>query len=221
LTAEQAKRRVKVCKQLLENPLDERFFKRIVTSDEKWIYFRNCDTRRQWTLSGQAVEPVAKRGRFEPKVMMCVWWNYHGVIELVPNGRAVNADLYSEQLERVHQAIQQHYPALVNRGRVLLQHDNARPHVSRKAKGKIEELGGIEVLPHPAYSPDLAPSDYYLFLSMAHFLRGRTFETPEDVENGCREFFKSKPQEWYKRGIEELAQKWVSAIEHDGLYFKD
>jgi len=223
LTAEQAKRRIEVCKQLLENPLDERFFKRIVTCDEKWIYFRNHDTRRQWALSGQAVEPVAKRGRFEPKVMMCVWWNYHGVIhyELVPNGRAVNADLYSEQLERVHQAIRQLYPALVNRGRVLLQHDNARPHVSRRVREKIEELGGIEVLPHPAYSPDLAPSDYYLFRSMAHFLRGRTFETPEDVENGCREFFDSKPREWYKRGIEELAQRWMSVIEHNGLYFKD
>ena len=70
--------------------------------------------------------------------MMCVWWNYHGVIhyELVPNGRAVNADLYSEQLERVHQVIRQLYPALVNRGRVLLQHDNARPHVSRRVREK-------------------------------------------------------------------------------------
>ena len=32
---------------------------------------------------------------------------------------------------------------------------------------KIKELGGIELLPHPHYSPDLAPSDYYLFRSIS------------------------------------------------------
>ena len=34
---------------------------------------------------------------FEPKVMLCVWWNLDCVIhwELVPNGRAIDVDLYS------------------------------------------------------------------------------------------------------------------------------
>jgi len=41
---------------------------------------------------------------------------------------------------------------------------------------KIKELDCIELLPYPPYSPDLAPSDYYLFKSMAHFLRGTQFK---------------------------------------------
>ena len=49
-------------------------------------------------------------------------------------------------------------------------------------KKKIEELGGIEILPHPAYSPDLVPGDYNLFRSMAHYLRGRSFTNAKDVE---------------------------------------
>ena len=72
LTPEQARRRVDICRQLLANPLDDRFFRRIVTCDEKRIFLRNPDTRRQWVFPGQG-EPVAKRGRFEPKVMLCVW----------------------------------------------------------------------------------------------------------------------------------------------------
>jgi len=32
------------------------------------------------------------------------------------------------------------------------------------------KTGGIELVPHPAYSFDLVPSDYYLSRSMAHFL---------------------------------------------------
>ena len=55
----------------------------------------------------------------------------------------------------------------------------------------------ISVLPLPAYSPDLAPSDYYLFRSMAHFLRGRCFQSAEQLKNGGEEFFASNEPEWY------------------------
>jgi len=47
LTEVQAQRRVQMCNQLLANPHDERFMKRIVTCDEKWVYYRNPDTRKQ------------------------------------------------------------------------------------------------------------------------------------------------------------------------------
>src|SRR3954469_23682395 len=43
-----------------------------------------------------------------------------------------------------------------------LQHDNARPHTVKMTKEKLQALGW-EVLPHPPYSPDLAPSDFHLF----------------------------------------------------------
>ena len=59
---------------------------------------------------------------------------------------------------------------------------------------KIHELGGIELLPHPAYSLDLASSDYHLFRSMAHFLREGNFENFEGVEVVLAEFFTSKPE---------------------------
>jgi hypothetical protein len=45
---------------------------------------------------------------------------------------------------------------------VLLQQDNPRPHTAKKTLQKIEELEAIELLPHPAFIPDLAPSDYYV-----------------------------------------------------------
>jgi hypothetical protein len=74
------------------------------------------------------------------------------------------------------------YLALVNRKRVLLQQDNARPHTAKKTLKKIEELEGIELLPHPAFSSHLEPSNYYLFRSMAQFLRGKKFQFLADVE---------------------------------------
>ena len=38
------------------------------------------------------------------------------------------------------------------------------PHTSLVTRKKLLKLGW-EVMPHPPYSPDLAPSDYHLFRS--------------------------------------------------------
>lgn len=222
LTSAQEQRRVDICRQILQKPIDDRWFKQLVTGDEKWVYFSNTDKRNQWLDRDQPAEMIPKRDRFSSKAMLCVWWNYEGIIyfEVLPNNISLNAELYSTQLERMHAALSLKYPALVNRKRVLLQQDNATPHTSSKTKKKIQELDSIELLPHPAYSPDLAPSDFYLFRSMAHFLIGRNFANIEELEMGCREFFDSKPKEWYRHGIQELAQRWVKCVECDGVYFK-
>ena len=46
LTAAQAQNRVDICKQLLVNHCDDRFWRRVITGDEKWIFLRNPDKRR-------------------------------------------------------------------------------------------------------------------------------------------------------------------------------
>jgi len=56
------------------------------------------------------------------------------------------------------------------------------------------------VLPHPAYSPDLAPSDYHLFSSMGHALVERHFDSYEDVRKWLDEFA-LKDEEFFWRGI--------------------
>jgi histone-lysine N-methyltransferase SETMAR len=83
----------------------------------------------------------------------------------------------------------------VNPKRVLLQHDKARPHTAKKILQQIEELEGTELLPHPAFSPDLAPSGHNLFRSTVEFLRGKKFQSVADVEVAVEEFFASKDKE--------------------------
>ncbi|EFN75606.1 hypothetical protein EAI_04573, partial [Harpegnathos saltator] len=65
----------------------------------------------------------------------------------------------------------------------ILQHDNARPHVAKVVKTYLETLKW-EVLPHPPYSPDVDPSDYHLFRSMAHGLVDQYFRSYEEVRIG-------------------------------------
>lgn len=46
--------------------------------------------------------------------------------------------------------------------------------------GKIDELG-FELFPHPAYSPDLAPSEHFLFSDLKRMLAGKKFLSNEEV----------------------------------------
>jgi hypothetical protein len=57
----------------------------------------------------------------------------------------------------------------------LLLHDNARSHISQENKDENTEFGWT-TLPHPPYSPDVAPSDYHLFGKLKESLRGTRFE---------------------------------------------
>jgi histone-lysine N-methyltransferase SETMAR len=61
LTAEQKQRRIDLCRQLRQNALDGRFYRRIITCDEKWIFFQNPDHAKQWITPGQPALPVSKK----------------------------------------------------------------------------------------------------------------------------------------------------------------
>ncbi|GFW70062.1 mariner Mos1 transposase [Trichonephila clavipes] len=90
-------------------------------------------------------------------------------------------------------------------------------HTSVVTRQNPRELGW-EVLMHPPYSPDLAPSDYHLFLTLQNFLSNKTLESREDCENRLLEFFANKDQDFYDRGIMKLPLKWQHIIEQNGAY---
>jgi histone-lysine N-methyltransferase SETMAR len=90
---------------------------------------------------------------------------------------------------------------------MLLQQDNARPHTAKKTLQKIDELEDIELLLHPAFSPNLEPSNYYLFRSMDQFLCGKKFQSVVDVEVAVEEFFVSKDKKWFYQAFKKLAEK--------------
>ena len=91
----------------------------------------------------------------------------------------------------------------------------------KEDQDKFEELDGVEFLPHSTYSPDWAPSDYDLFCSMQHFLKGRRFNLFSKAKEAHQEFFDSKPAEWYFEQIQKLADRWQKILENDGLYFEE
>jgi len=106
--------------------------------------------------------------------MLCIWWDQEGVIyyELLKS-KTVNA--HRQQLIKLHCALREKRPHYRKRhNKLIFLYDNVPSHTSTIVQNYLETLNW-EVLPHPAYSPDLAPSDYHLFSSVGHALAERHF----------------------------------------------
>ena len=102
---------------------------------------------------------------------------------------------------------------------MILQHDNARPHVAKSVKTYLETLK-LEVLPHPPYSPDIAPSDYYLFRSIAHDLADQQFRSYEGIKKWLDSWIASKDEHFYRNCIRALLERWAKFVANDGQYFE-
>jgi hypothetical protein len=68
-------------------------------------------------------------------------------------------------------------------------------------KAAIQELDW-EILSRPPYSPNLAPLDYHLFRS--------PFTNDAELQNWLDDFFRTKPADFFKRGIKNLPECWES-----------
>jgi hypothetical protein len=100
--------------------------------------------------------------------MATLFWDVHGVllVDFTPPGSTINAAAYRETLKRLKEAIRHKRPQLLTKGLgVLLLHDNATVNLLNS--------WGWEILSHPPYSSDLAPSDFHLFPKMRKHLRGQ------------------------------------------------
>lgn len=195
----------------------DRFLHRVVTGDEKWCLYVNMKERADWVPPGGAAKPRVKQDLHPKKVMLCVWWDWKGPIhwELLGKNQRVTSDLYVAQLHRVKQALEENRPDW--QGDVILLHDNARPHTAKNTKAALKEFGW-EVLSHPPYSPDLAPTDYHLFRSLASYLSRREFDDEQDLKLGLAEYFRSKDGHFWKRGIYNLVNRWEEVVNNDGNY---
>ena len=76
---------------------------------------------------------------------------------------------------------------------------------------KLLELNW-DVLPHPPYSHDLAPSDFHLFRSLQNFLGGKNFSGREDIRLTLT---------FFEQGILNLPKRWEKFVEQNGQYVID
>ena len=146
--------------------------------------------------------------------MLFIWWDMKGVLyyELLKPGETINGERYRIQLIRMKRAKAVKRPEYATRHEaIIFHHDNARPHVAILVKKYLENRGW-EVLPHPPYSPELAPSDNHLFGSMQNALTGIWFTSEQGIKNWLDSFLAAKPAQFSWDGIHKLPERWEKVI---------
>jgi histone-lysine N-methyltransferase SETMAR len=225
LSEEQMANRERICNQLLAKFAADDFLSQLITMDEMWVYWDH-NVRRQhrgWRGVNETPNVEVRTGMTVRKHMVSVFWDVKGVImmEVLPRGQTITADVYCQQLDRLVIALQENRRRRAGDGFVQYQylHDNARPHPARQT---IEKLGqiGFCVLPHPPYSPDLSPSDYFLFSCMKSSLWGREFNSAEEIQIALQAWLATKPRSFFADGIRKLPDRWQRCVAHQGAYFE-
>lgn len=89
----------------------------------------------------------------------------------------------------------------------------------RRANATKELLASFkwDVLNHPAHSPDLVPSDYYLFTSLKLHVGGKRFSTDEEVKEEVEKRTKELARNYFEEGIK-LVPRFTTCIERNGDY---
>lgn len=225
LTEEHKRKRIECAQQFVASFEDkgEEFLDSIVTGDETWAHYYTPEMKeqsKQWRHSNSPKPKKFKQEKSAGKIMATVFWDRKGVllVDFMPSGTTINADRYCETLRKLRRAIQNKRRGMLTKG-VRLHQDNARPHVAQKTMSLIQEFGW-EVIDHPPYSPDVAPSDYHLFPALKKDLGGRKFATDEEVRQAVLTFLREAAGSWFEEGIQKFVCRMRKVIEREGDYIE-
>ena len=187
LTADRKQQPINICSELRRLVSDdEMFLSRVITVDESWLYGYNPETKRQssqWKSPTSPRPKKARRVKSNLKSMLITFFDRKGIVhkEFVPPGQTVNSGFYCEVLWRLREKVRRHRPQLWWEQTWLLHHDKAPSHTSILTHQFLVK-NKIAVIPHPLYSPDLAPCDFFLFPKMKLKLKGCQFNTTEEIQ---------------------------------------
>ncbi len=230
LTDQNKEMRRDLCTQNLDNlRMIPRYLDRIVTSDETWISLYNQETKFescQWTeKGGQRPQKIVKSNSVR-KTMMTLFHDAYGVllVEFLPRGETINTDYYCTILSCLKERIRRKRPGLWERDQegnhvFWLHQDNATPHTLNITIAFFGE-NGINLVPHPPYSPDLALCDFAIFPYLKKQLRGTKFATIEEVQNRMRLILRNTEPEVFFDALRNMAVRWKKCAKAAGDYFE-
>lgn len=93
----------------------------------------------------------------------------------------------------------------------------ARPHTANVTLDLLKKFGW-EIIDHPPYSPDVAPSDYHMFPALKKHLGGKKFDSDAEVQKEVNTWLHEADGEWYSAGIDKFIVRMRKVLEKNGDY---
>jgi len=189
---------------------DPNFMSSVITGDECWVYGYDPETNQMSFQRKTASSPQPKKAqqvKSNVKTMLIAFFDIDGLVhhEYVPRGHTVNKEFYRTVLQCLHNAVCRHRPEKWHSGNWILHHDNAPAHRAVTTNEFLEKHN-ILSLPHPSYSPDLAPCNFFLFPQLKKTMKGRRFDYIEEIQANAtrqlRAIAKSDYQKCFREWLE-------------------
>lgn len=226
LTPEQKQNRVDVSRLLYKRYENEgeQFINRIVAIDETWIRSYEPELKRQsseWHTPASPRPIKFRRKQGNLKMMMIFAYDNQGILTAhrVPHGQTVNQEYYRAFLmKHLRPAIRKKRPELLEATPLIL-HDNAACHKAGRVTSLLTSYGW-NVLPHPAYSPDMSPPDFDLFPKLKEPMRGTRFEDLDSLEEEVANQVRRINFGCLATGVRDLPHRWTSVIGQKGCYIE-
>ena len=133
----------------------------------------------------------------------------------VPTRQTVNKEYYVEVFREFRKRFHQKRSALFKLAQWHFHQDNAPVHNSILVTDYLTKMG-IKTVPHPPYSPDLAPCDFWLFRK----LRGCHYETIEEMKEAVTKVINTLTQEDFHGAFQKLLEWYNKCIAARGDYFE-
>ena len=189
--------------------------------DESWIYCYDPETKRQssqWKHAGSPRPKKARQSKSTHKLLMILFFFVStGMIYMhwVPTGQTVNKEYYVEVLREFRKRFHRKRPALFKSAQWHFHQDNAPVHNSILITDYLTKRG-IKTVPHPLYSPDLAPCNFWLFPK----LRGCRYETIEELKKALTKVIDTLTQKDFQGAFQKLLERYNECIEVGGDYLE-
>ncbi len=178
---------------------------------------------REWLRSMEARPQKPRRNIGTSKVMLVSFFDAKGLIyrEFVRRPVTVNQIVFRQIFTCFDIAFQNRRgPRGQVRGRMFIHMDNASAHTAGLTLQHLRNLGWT-VLPHPPYSPDLAPSDFWFFPRLKKGLRRRRFGNLNDLEQAVDDQISVITSEEYKDCmLVKWPAHWRKCAALQGNYFE-
>lgn len=222
LTSELQEKRRRACQENLEilEALGDSFLTNIVTEDETPLSLYTPESKRdsaEWKFPKEKPSLKLRAGTSHRRcLMLSVFWDVRGIvsIDFADSNTTLNSEYYSNLVKETRS--RRRKPRNSN---LWILHDNAPIHSAARVEETLEKCSFKKVT-HPPYSPDLAPSDFYLFQHLKRHLRGTHFTNPEAVKEAVETFLKSKPDGWFRAAFDELVLRWKKCLANEGSYIE-
>jgi len=151
--------------------------------------------------------------------MLIIFLDIRGIVhkEFVLPGQTVNGKFCCEVLRRLRENVRHKRPEMWKNRNWLL-HDNAPAHTSLVVREFLTK--NVTTVPHPAYSPDLAPCDFYVFPKMKLWLKGRRFTSNEEVQAESQQILNTITPADFNEYFQKWQNRWDRCIQAQGDYFE-